>query len=139
MQRFSMWMAGLVLGVAFLAPLPAASAQAYVIVTNAAGPSALPRDEVARVFLKKSNSLVAVDQEKDSRVRAAFSKTVLGRPLAAVLSYWQQQIFSGQDSPPSEKSSDDAVLAYIRSNPRAIGYVSAGIELGTGVRVLTLQ
>jgi ABC-type phosphate transport system substrate-binding protein len=137
MQRFKMWMAGLIIGLALLAPVRAASAQGFQIVTNAAGPSAMTRDDVARVFLKKNTQLVAVDQEKDSRVRASFSKAILGRPLAAVLNYWQQQIFSGQDSPPAEKGSDADVLAFVRGNPRAIGYVSANADLGAGVKVVT--
>lgn len=139
MQRTSKWMAGLVLGAALLLPATRASAQAYVVVANAAGPAAMSRDDLARVFLKKNTKLVAVDLEKDSRVRSAFSKTVLGRPLAAVLSYWQQQIFSGQDSPPAEKSSDADVLAFVRNNPRAIGYVSASTDLGAGLHAVTVQ
>lgn len=139
MQRFSKWMAGLALGVALLAPARSASAQAYVVVTNAAGPASMSREDVARVFLKKNSKLVAVDQDKDSHVRAAFSKSVLGRPLTAVLIYWQQQIFSGQDSPPAEKSSDADVLAFVRGNPRAIGYVSASTDLGAGVHAVSVQ
>lgn len=132
-------MAALVLGCALLFPSHRASAQGYVIVTNAAGPSTLSRDDVSRAFLKKSTKLVAVDQDKDARVRATFSKAILGRPLSAVLSYWQQQIFSGQESPPTEKGSDADVLAFVRSNPRAIGYVSAGTELGSGVQAVSVQ
>lgn len=139
MKRFPMWMAALVLGIALIAPTRRASAQAYVVVTNAAGPAALSHDDVSRIFLKKTTKLVPVDQDKDSKVRAAFSKTMLGRPLAAVLSYWQQQIFSGQESPPVEKQSDADVLAFVRSNPRAIGYVAAGTDLGAGVQAVTVQ
>ena len=138
MQRYKMWMAVLIAGAALLAPVRAASAQAYVVVANAAGPASLNRDDVAKVFLKKSSQLVAVDQEKDSKVRAAFTKAVLGRPLVAVLNYWQQQIFSGQDSPPPEKGSDADVLAFVRNNPRGIGYVSAGADLGSGVKVVAV-
>jgi len=138
MQRYKMWMAVLIAGAALLAPVRAASAQAYVVVANAAGPASLNRDELAKVFLKKSSQLVAVDQEKDSKVRAAFTKAVLGRPLLAVLNYWQQQIFSGQDSPPPEKGSDADVLAFVRNNPRGIGYVSAGADIGSGVKVVTV-
>lgn len=139
MQRFPMWMTALVLALALLAPARAASAQGYVIVANAAGPSVLSKDDVAKIFLKKNTRLVAVDQDKDSRIRSAFSKAVLGRPLTAVLSYWQQQIFSGQDSPPVEKDSDEAVLAFVRGNPKGIGYVAAGTDLGSGVRSVTVQ
>ena len=139
MKRFKMWMAAVAIGCALLAPAHRASAQSYVVVTNAAGPAALSRDEVAKIFLKKSSQLVAVDLEKDSKVRAAFTKSILGRSLTAVLNYWQQQIFSGQDSPPSEKGSDADVLAFVRNNPRGIGYVSPSADLGNGVHAVTVQ
>lgn len=139
MQRFSLWAMGLLFALALLAPTHRASAQGYVVVVNEAGPAALSKDDVSRIFLKKNNKLTPVDQDKESKVRSSFSKSVLGRPLSAIISYWQQQIFSGGDSPPIEKASDADVLAFVRGNPRAIGYVSIGTELGTGVRAVTVE
>lgn len=139
MQRFSTWAMGLLLGLALLAPSHRASAQGYVVVVNAAGPSSLSKDDLSRIFLKKSKDLTPVDQEKDAKVRSVFSEAVLGRPLSAIISYWQQQIFSGGDSPPVEKASDADVLAFVRNNPKAIGYVTAGTDLGSGVHAVTVQ
>jgi ABC-type phosphate transport system substrate-binding protein len=139
MKRFSIWTVGLLLGLAILAPTQRASAQAYVIVVNEAGPASLSRDDVSRIFLKKNSQLTPVDQDKDAKVRSTFTKAILGRPLSAIISYWQQQIFSGGDSPPVEKASDAEVLAFVRGNPKAIGYVAAGTELGTGVRAIAVQ
>jgi ABC-type phosphate transport system substrate-binding protein len=138
-MRISNWAAGLVVGLALLAPARQLAAQGFVLVANAAGPSSMSKDEVSRIFLKKSGDLTAVDQDKDSPVRGAFSKTVLGRPVSAVTSYWQQQIFSGNSAPPSEKGSDAEVLAFVRNNPRAIGYVRAGTDLGSGVQAVAVQ
>ena len=139
MQRFSIWAVGLLLGLALLAPAQRASAQGYVIVVNEAGPAALTRNDVSRIFLKKSSQLTPVDQDKEAKVRSSFSKAVLGRPLSAIISYWQQQIFSGGDSPPVEKGSDAEVLAFVRGNPKAIGYVAGGTELSAGVRSISIQ
>lgn len=139
MNRISMWAVGLLLGLAITLPTRRAAAQGFVVVTNAAGPSALSKDDVSKIFLKKNTSLTAVDQSKDSRVRNAFSASILGRPVSAIASYWQQQIFSGGETPPSEKGSDAEVLAFVRNNPRGIGYVSAGTELGDGVHAVTVQ
>ena len=115
------------------------AAQGYVIVVNAAGPATLSKSEVSNVFLKKSTKLTPVDLEKSSKVRDAFSKDVHGRPAAAVSTYWQQQIFAGKEMPPAEKGSDADVLAFVKGNPKAIGYVSAGTDLGAGVRAVTVQ
>ena len=139
MKRLSLWAAPLAFVLALLVPTQRAAAQGYVVVTNAAGPSSLSKDDVAKIFLKKNNQLSPVDQEKDANVRGAFSRSVLGRPVSAIASYWQQQIFSGGEAPPAEKGSDAEVLAYVRNNPRAIGYVSAGTSLGSGVQVVTIQ
>jgi ABC-type phosphate transport system substrate-binding protein len=110
-----------------------------VVVVNEAGPASLPRSELTKIFLRKSPELVAVDQRKESPARSAFSRSVLGRPVAAIASYWQQQIFSGGEAPPVEKSSDSDVLAYVRANPKAVGYVAAGTELGGGVKALDVR
>src|ERR1700730_6966336 len=138
MQRFSTWTVGLMLGIALLAPSRRASGQGYVLVVNDAGPASLTKEDVSRIFLKKTTQLTPVDQDKDAKVRASFTKAILGRPLSAIISYWQQQIFSGGDSPPVEKASDAEVLAFVRNNPRAIGYVAVGTDLGTGVRAIAL-
>ena len=139
MQRFSTWAMGLLVGLALLVPSHRASAQGYVVVVNEAGPASLTKDDLSRIFLKKSKTLMPVDQDKDAKVRSTFSKAILGRPLSAIISYWQQQIFSGGDSPPVEKASDAEVLAFVRNNPKAIGYVAAGTDLGSGVRAVTVQ
>jgi ABC-type phosphate transport system substrate-binding protein len=123
-----------------------AAAQDFVLVVNAANPvSELSKSEVSNIFFKKQgrwpggNAVVAVDLDKGSPVRDAFSRTVHGRPASAVLSYWQQQIFSGKDVPPAERGSDADVLAFVRGNPNAVGYVSAGAALGSGVKGVQIK
>lgn len=136
-----------VLGVALalLGPArPGSCAEPFYIVANGANPvAALAREQVSKMFLKKvlkwedGQAVVPVDREQSSAVRAAFSKAVHGKPVSAVASYWQQQIFSGRDVPPPEKTSDAAVLAFVRANPGAIGYLS-GSPPGD-VKVIALQ
>ena len=64
---------------------------------------------------------------------------MLHKSVSAVKSYWQQQIFSGRGVPPTERSTDSEVLAYVRSNPNAIGYVSSAAALGGSVKVVTVR
>ena len=138
MSRLLRWIAPL----ALLAAIPAARAhaQGYVVVVNAsAGVGSMSKEDLSKVFLKKSTALAPVDQDKASAVRAAFSKAVLGRPTAAVGAYWQQQIFAGKDVPPPEKGSDADVLAFVKGNPKAIGYVAGGAALPDGVKAVTVQ
>lgn len=114
-----------------------------VIVNEQRAVTTLPKATVAAFFLKKSSTwpdgatAQPVDLTADAPARRAFSEAVLGRSVTAVRAYWQQRIFSGRELPPPEKGSDAEVIAFVRANPQAIGYVSASAEL-SGVRALTL-
>src|SRR5689334_13238113 len=114
-----------VLAAALAAHARAASTPAptYRVIVNVAnGSTNIGRDDLARIFLKKTttwpNGQTAqpVDQSLTSPVRKAFSQSVLGKDVAAVESYWQQAIFSGRALPPFVKTSDADVLAYVRAN-----------------------
>lgn len=128
--------------IAAAAPLQAQEFK--VIVNSANSTSELTADVATKVFLKQSlkfpNGTVAqpVDLGKAAPARVAFTRAVLGRAVGAVESYWQQQIFSGKDVPPPAKASDDDVIAFVKANPGAIGYVSGGAPLA-GVKVVTVR
>lgn len=120
-------------------------AQSYkVIVHPDAGVAEMTSAVVGNVFLKKERNLpggiaaVPVDLPPSSSVRDAFSRTVVGRPPAAVVTYWQQQIFSGKETPPAQKGSDAAVVEFVKANPGAIGYVSEGASTD-GVKVVKIK
>ena len=118
-----------------------ARAQEYTVIVNEANPvAAMPASEIAQLFLKKktkwpSGVAVAPVDQSSGRIRAAFSQEVLGRDVSAVRAYWQQQIFSGRSTAPDEKPSDAAVIAFVKENLGAIGYVSSTAPT-TGVKVL---
>ena len=123
-----------------------AHAQDFVVVVNAANPAAsVTKAQASDLLLKKAGkwphgaAAQPVDQQKAAAVRDALSKGIHGKPATAVASFWQQQIFSGKDVPPPEKGSDADVLAFVRANPGAIGYVSAGADLGAGVKSLPIK
>ena len=123
----------------------AALAAGYkVIVNNANGKSSLAKKDVSQLFMKKTpkwsdgTAVVAVDQTEKAAARERFTQEVHGKSVAAVKSYWQQQIFSGRDVPPVEKSSDAQVIAFVKQNAGAIGYVAEGADTA-GVKVVTVQ
>ena len=136
-----------ILVLAILASLGAASAQAtgYKVIVNSANPAtALAKKDVSALFLKKKtkwddgSAVTAVDQTDKSAARESFTSAVHGKPVAAIKSYWQQQIFSGRDVPPVEKSSDAEVIAFVRNNRDAVGYVSEETPV-SGVKVIDVQ
>ncbi|HYR28390.1 MAG TPA: hypothetical protein VEU30_07990 [Thermoanaerobaculia bacterium] len=123
----------------------AAMAAGYkVIVNNANDVTSLAKKDLVQYFLKKNTKwgngtpVAAVDQTEKSAARERFTLEVHGKSVSALKSYWQQQIFSGRDVPPVEKSSDAQVVAFVKQNPGAIGYVAEGADT-TGTRVVTVQ
>jgi ABC-type phosphate transport system substrate-binding protein len=124
----------------------AARSQGVVVVVNAANPvSTLRRDQISGIFLGKTQrwpstpqDVLPVDQIDRQPARATFAHDVLGKSLDAIKFYWQEQIFSGRANPPPARASDADVLTYVRSNPGAIGYVAGGVELGSGVKAITI-
>lgn len=124
-------------------PFAAGEDRFYVIVNGANSLSSMEDKEVSKLFLKKSvlwpngQPVVPVDQSERSSVREIFSKEIHGKTTASLQAYWQQQIFSGRNIPPPEKSSDSEVIAFVKANLNAIGYVSAQPS-DAGVKVLKL-
>lgn len=123
---------------------PSAAQDFKVIVNPANAVAELPAEVLGKILLKEVTSFPSggaatpVDLGKASPVRAAFSKRVVGRPLPVVEKYWQQQISSGKDEPPPIKSSDDEVVAFVKANPGAVGYVSSAANVA-GVKVVEVK
>jgi ABC-type phosphate transport system substrate-binding protein len=120
-----------------------AHAQEFKIVVNASNSvDAISADEASKLFLKQatkfSNGVAAAPVDQKGATRAAFCKGVHGRAASAIDTYWQQQIFSGKDIPPAAKAGDDDVIAFVKSTPGGIGYVSAAAATA-GVKVISIK
>lgn len=132
---------------AVLAAIPAFPASrteeagGFKVVVNRANPvTSVTQNQLSGLFLKKTpwpsgTPVLPVDLPEDAAVRRAFTEAIHGRPVSAIKAYWQQKVFSGRGVPPPEESSDGAVIAYVRGNPGAVGYVSEGAAAGD-LRVL---
>jgi ABC-type phosphate transport system substrate-binding protein len=120
-------------------------AQSYKVVVNNSNPvSSLTKKQVSNYLMKKAKKwddgtiVSPVDQSANSAVRGSFSKDIHGKTTSAVKSYWQQAVFSGSGTPPSEKETDSQVLEYVKSKAGSIGYVSS--EANTdGVKVIIIN
>jgi len=134
----------LLIALALLGPVTAWAADYQVIVHSTNPTDSLTREQLGKMFLKKipkwdtGTPVLPVDQLPNSSTRAAFTKIVHGKAVSAVASYWQQQIFAGRDVPPAEKAGDAAILAFVKANPGAIGYVSGEATID-GVKVLAIR
>jgi ABC-type phosphate transport system substrate-binding protein len=141
--------AALLMSAAFgIVSSPAAEDGPFVVIVAAANPArSIKRQELARFFLKKTGrwsdgqGVIPVDQSAGSPVRSAFTRAVLAvegmGQISAVQNFWLQQVYSGRSTPPTVKASDAEIVAFVASNPGAIGYVAAASAVG-GVKVLTV-
>jgi ABC-type phosphate transport system substrate-binding protein len=115
-----------------------------IVVNSSNSVSSVSKSELLNIFLKKvsvfGNGVAAkpVDQSGSSPARATFSRLYLGKPVYAVKNYWDQQKLSGAGIPPDEKSSDDEVMSYVKSNAGGIGYVSSDAD-ASGVKVIEVK
>jgi ABC-type phosphate transport system substrate-binding protein len=115
-----------------------------VVVNSANSASSLQRAKIAQIFLRQMTTwdngteILPVDQIDRAPAHVAFVRDVLGLSVGAVKRYWQERIFSGNESPPPDRVTDADVLTYVRSNAGAIGYVVEGTDLGVGVKVVAL-
>ena len=125
---------------------PRGHAQAgFVLIVNRDNPvTSLPRSQVSKLFLGKvtkwpgGQAVLPIDQVASSPTRARFSDAIHLMDTPSVKSYWQALVFSGRGEPPSERASDDEIVAFVRANPFAIGYVSTGASV-KDVKVLGLS
>jgi ABC-type phosphate transport system substrate-binding protein len=122
---------------------------AFVVVVASANPAtAIARQELARIFLKKTSrwsdgrGAVPVDQSVGTPVRDAFTRAVLAvegmGQISSVQNFWLQQVYSGRSTPPAVKAGDAEVLAFVEATPGAVGYVSAPPARGS-VKVLAIR
>ncbi|HYU33281.1 MAG TPA: phosphate ABC transporter substrate-binding protein [Thermoanaerobaculia bacterium] len=124
---------------------PSSAEQGFVVIVNLSNPlSAVPREELSRIFLKKSTKwedgsrTEPVDLAESSPVRARFSQSVHGRDTTAIKAFWQKMIFSGRDVPPAELASTAEVIAFVAARRGAVGYVSEGTSVGERVKVIQI-
>ncbi len=137
--------ASFLLGAAALVGASAHAQDGFRVIVNLANPvTSLRETELSRLFLKKTASwptgapVAAVDQERTSSVRRAFSLEVHSKDADAIVAHWQTMVFSGRDTPPPVKTSDASVLEFVRVNPGAIGYVSGAADTA-GVKVVAIR
>ncbi len=107
----------------------AASAQVAVIVNPKSPMASIAPEQVASVFMGKSNTLpsgataVPADLPESAAVREQFYSKAANKTGAQVKATWARLTFSGKATPPKEMTSAGDVKKFVASNPDAIGYI----------------
>lgn len=119
------------------------AAEPFMVIVNASNPvSSMRTQELSKAFMKKTTrwadgvEMMPIDLKDQSAVRESFSRQVHEKSTSAVRAYWQKMVFSGREVPPLEKATSAEVVAFVRANRGAIGYVAADAALGGGIKVL---
>jgi len=104
----------------------------------------IQKQTLGHIFLRRVDKwgngapIKPVDQLSSSPIRTAFNRSVLGFSPLEVQQYWVAQMSKGKIPPPVVKSDDD-VIAFVASNPGAIGYVSETATTPDAVKVLEIE
>ena len=115
-----------------------------MIVNNSNTTTSLTKKQVSDFLLKKKTrwadktKVLPVDLGSKSAIRSVFTKQIHKKNVNQVRSFWQQSVFSGKASPPSEKTNDMAIINYVKAHKGAIGYISSKTKT-TGVKTVTIK
>ena len=140
MDKFStLWVSGLL-----LFGCGSIGAADFVIVANpSVSVTAITRDDLSDIYLLRTNvwddgsRIVPVNRESGSNTRTQFSTHILRQRQDALSNYWDKMRFKGM-TPPLIQESDQAVVAFVKKVPGAIGYVNATTDL-KGIKVVKVQ
>jgi hypothetical protein len=119
---------------ALLAVATAASGQAhadfYVVVQAANSQGALTQKEAVNLFMGRNRSFangdfaLVFDLPRDNAKRAEFYLALTGMSPAQVNSYWARLTFSGQNTPPQAVPDETSMIAVVKRDPTALGWLS---------------
>jgi ABC-type phosphate transport system substrate-binding protein len=115
-----------------------ASAAEIVVIGNPGG-AALTKEQIADVYLGKSQAATPLDLPEAVPTRAEFYKRATGRDLAQVKSTWSRVVFTGKGQPPKELPDVAAVKKAVAADPKAIGYIEKSAVDGTVKALATLE
>lgn len=114
-------------------------AKADIVVVGNPNAPALTKEQVAEVYLGKSQSFAPIDQVESAPIRADFYKAAAGKDPAQVKALWARLAFSGKGQPPKEVADAAAVKKEVANNPKAIGYIDKTAVDGSVKVLLTVN
>jgi hypothetical protein len=111
-----------------------------VVVGRSSSVTSVSLDELREIYLRRRRlwpggaAIVAINLPADNSARERFSRRVLGRAPADLLSYWNARYFEGI-TPPLVLQTPAAVRAYLQHQPEAIGYLPRS-EVDDSLRIV---
>lgn len=127
---YSLLIAGLLSGNVHAAEL------VVVVNPSAAAPSS---EQVADIYLGKSQAFTPLDLPESSSTYAEFYKKATGRDVAQVKATWSRLIFTGKAQAPKALPDSAAVKKAVAADPKAIGYIEKSAVDGSVKTAITLD
>jgi ABC-type phosphate transport system substrate-binding protein len=123
-----------------LASLLLASQAAFAEIVVVGHPNAAPltKEQVAEIYLGKSQAAQPIDLPEASPIRASFYEKATGKDAAQIKATWARLAFSGKAQPPKEAADAAAVKKEVASNPKAVGYIDKSAADASVKVLLTL-
>jgi ABC-type phosphate transport system substrate-binding protein len=106
-----------------------------IVVVMSPSASALTKDQVAKLYLGRSNDLKPLDLPSSSPIRDAFYKRATDRDAAQIKALWSRITFTGEGLPPKEVADAAAVKKAVAADPKAIGYIEKA-DVDASVKVI---
>lgn len=116
-----------------IASFASQAADLVVVANPAVGP--LTKDQVADLFLGKSQAFTPIDQPDSSAAYADFYRKATGRDVAQVKATWSRLVFSGKGQAPKQLPDSGAVKKAVAADPKAVGYIEKN-AVDASVKVL---
>ncbi len=121
----------------FLLASATAQSEILVIANQENQVSSLSKREIIELymgrhlFFKNGTMALRLDQAPESEVRQQFYRKLVDKSVAEINAYWAKLLFTGRATPPQVLSDDSKVIAVVRDNKNAIGYIDAEAFDGT--------
>lgn len=122
-----------------------AAAQVAVIVNLKSPIAMMTPEQVASVFMGKSNTLPSgvtaapADLPESTMIRDQFYSKAAGKTGPQVKATWARLSFSGKATQPKELSTAAEVKKFVTANPQAVGYIEKSAVDDTVKVVLTIE
>lgn len=131
-------------GMALLAPVPAARAEVVPVVSAKSTVTVLSNVQLVDIFLGKQSRFpngepaMPIDQAEGSDARDEFYMHYAAQSPAQLKAYWSKLIFTGKAQPPRQAGSIDKLRKALTDNPHAIGYLQRH-EVDTYLRIVEIK
>jgi hypothetical protein len=116
---------------------PTVAADIVVVMGSSAAP--VTKDQVAAIYLGRSNTLKPLDLPESNVLRDAFYKIATDRDPSQVKAVWSRLNFTGQAQPPRELPDAAAIKKAVAGDPKLVGYIDKSDVDATVKIVLSLH